>query len=177
DVEVAGVRMVAEKAIAVAPFALPTPAQPLERAIVEGRRALPALDALQRARVHDGEHAEADRADDDPPGRDCGAAEREPQQDRDDRRGGEPRVREMKMTAIEIGQPLAPAREAAFVFGARLDHDRDAMKDTKSRKHETTKTKLFCVSCFRVFVRFVRPRARASPCASFMCASAARARW
>src|SRR5207253_8245905 len=92
DVEVAGVRMVAEKAIAVAPFALPTPAQTLERAIVEGRRALPALDALQRACVHDREHAEADRAGGDPPGRDCSASEREPQQDRDDRRGGEPRI-------------------------------------------------------------------------------------
>jgi hypothetical protein len=122
QIEVARVEMVGEKALAIAPR-MPSTAEALEAALVEAGRSLPALDALQHARVGDRQHRESDRRCRQPPRRDRRAQEREPDDERDDRRSAKARVREDEVTPVEIREPLAPAFQPLSILRVRLFHD------------------------------------------------------
>jgi hypothetical protein len=114
--------MVVEEFQTIAARARPAPVESIEATQIHALRAARAFQALQEARVRDGQHAERQPRKYRPERRNAPAHERHPQQNGTHAREDQPGVGEEEVTAIEVDNPPAPPGQTAIVFSARVSH-------------------------------------------------------
>ena len=108
----------------------PTAVQSIEAALVESARSRGALVLAKHARVDDHEREKPEGRRRHPRGRNRVAVERQPRQHGAAHRDGQPEVRNEQVPALAARDRVAPARDAAPVFGSRVGHVHSSRRQT-----------------------------------------------